>query len=475
MLSASPPRAQVSRTRLSIGFALALLGTTALFLVLRATEEHHALPTQTMLLMALVVAVALVGGLLPAVVAALLAGLGINLFFVPPYGTLAIADPENVSALVVFLITGVAVATVVDRAARTTHQAQAARREADALAELSRKLLQAGGSEAQLLAQARTTLAMSSVAVVRTEASGQVVVEQAAGAMLSELHPTDHLVAVAPDVNLVSRGRAVTPADHPLLTAYAAHIAVLRERERAGAEARRSAELASANRTRTALLAAVSHDLRSPIAAVKAAASSLRSREIEWSAEDEAELLAAVEDGADRLEGLVANLLDLSRLQMGAVNPLITEVDLAAAINWTLAPLFNAERVVVRTDPALPSVIADPGLLDRILANLLENALHYSPDTAQVTVEAAQTDGDVSLRVVDHGPGVPPAQRETLFTPFQRLGDVPAGTGLGLGLAAARGLAEAMNATLAATDTPGGGLTMTLRVPVADSPQEMDR
>ncbi|HEX6381245.1 MAG TPA: ATP-binding protein, partial [Acidimicrobiia bacterium] len=164
---------------------------------------------------------------------------------------------------------------------------------------------------------------------------------------------------------------------------------------------------------------------------------------------------------------LVANLLDLSRLQMGVVNPLIAEVDLTDAIGGTLAPLPGADRIVVRTDSALPSVAADPGLLDRILANLLENALHYAPENTLVTVEAAPTHGGASVRVVDHGPGVPPGQRERLFTPFQRLGDVPAGTGLGLGLAAARGLAEAMDATLVATDTPGGGLTMTLTLPSA--------
>ncbi len=428
-----------------------------------------------MLLMALVVAVALVGGLLPAVAAALVAGLGINLFFVPPYGTLAVADPQNVSAIVVFLITGVAVATVVDRAARTTHQAQAARREADALAELSRKLLQAGGSEAQLLSQARSTLAMSSVAVVRTEANGKVVVEQADGETLTGVHPGDHRVAVAPDVDLVLRGRAVTAADEPLLTAYAAHVAVLRERERAAAEARRSAELAGANRTRTALLAAVSHDLRSPIAAVKAAVTSLRSREIRWSAADEAELLAAIEDGADRLEGLVANLLDLSRLQMGAVNPLITEVDLADAVGWALAPLPDAGRVLVRLSPDLPPAVADPGLLDRVLANVLENALHYSPEHAQVTVEGHRGANEVALRVVDHGPGIPSPHRAALFTPFQRLDDVPAGNGLGLGLAAARGLAETMNATLVASETPGGGLTMTITLPTAGPRGEEDR
>ena len=186
-------------------------------------------------------------------------------------------------------------------------------------------------------------------------------------------------------------------------------------------------------------------------------------------------MLAAIEDGADRLEALVANLLDLSRLQMGAVNPLVTEVDLTDAISWALAPLPNSDRVVVQAEPALPPAIADPGLLDRILANLIENALHYSPADTPVAIEAAPADGNVAVRVIDHGPGVPPLQRETLFTPFQRLGDVPAGTGLGLGLAAARGLAETMDATLVATDTPGGGLTMTLTLRAAGSQPQVDR
>ncbi len=466
LLASPSPRGQVGPHRWIAGFALGVLGTAVLVVVLRATKEHHGLPSQTMLMMALVVAVALVGGLLPAVAAALLAGLGLNLFLVPPYGTLAVADPENASAIVMFLITGVAVATLVDRAARTTHQAQAARQEADALAALSRKLLQAGGSEGQLLAQACSTLGMSSVAVIGVE-DDEIVVEQAAGETFDQPRPDDHRVAIAPGVTLVLRGRAVTPADQPLLTAYAAHLAVLRERERAVADARRTAELAEGNRTRTALLAAVSHDLRTPIAAVKAAASSLRSREITWSAEDEAELLAAIEDGADRLEGLVANLLDLSRLQMGAVNPLVTEVDLAAAVSWALASLPEAERVAVRLDPDLPPAIADPGLLERILANLVENALHYGPVDREVGIESGQGDSVVLLRVVDHGPGVPPPLRADLFTPFQRLDDVPAGGGLGLGLAAARGLAETMDAALTAEETPGGGLTMNLSLPAA--------
>ena len=463
------PRAKVSRARLVAGFMLAVLGTSIVVLLLQVTRGHHHLPTETAVMMAMVVAVALVGGLLPAVTAALLAGLGLNLFFVPPYGTLAIADPENALAIGVFLATGVAVATVVDRAARTTHQASVARREADALAALSRRLLNAGGSEAHILAEARSTLGMQSVAVVREDTSGGFVAEEFDGQPFGAIRATDERVAIAPGVALVLRGRPVTPADQPLLTAYGAHLAVLRERERAAADARRAAELAEGSRTRTALLTAVSHDLRSPIAAVKAAVTSLRSTEVTWTPEDENDLLAAIEDGADRLEGLVSNLLDFSRLQMGVVNPLVTEVDLAVAVDWTLASLPGAEHIAVRSGPDLPPAIADPGLLDRVLANVLENALRYAPADTEVAIETGLADNRLAVRVIDHGPGVSAHQGEALFTPFQRFGDVPAGDGLGLGLAAARGLAETMNATLCASDTPGGGLTMTLNLPAAET------
>jgi two-component system sensor histidine kinase KdpD len=216
------------------------------------------------------------------------------------------------------------------------------------------------------------------------------------------------------------------------------------------------------------VLAAVSHDLRSPIAAVKAASSSLRSHEVTWSADDQAELLAAIEDGADRLTALVDNLLDLSRLQLGVVNPLLTEVDLSVAVTWVLASSPAADRVTVRLHPQLPTAAADPGLLDRVLSNLVDNALRYTPEDREIAIEAHSDAQQVSLRVVDHGPGVRRDQQQAMFEPFQRLGDVPAGDGLGLELAAARGLAEAMNATLTAADTPGGGLTMTLSLPLSD-------
>jgi two-component system sensor histidine kinase KdpD len=317
---------------------------------------------------------------------------------------------------------------------------------------------------------------MTGAAVLRAEPDGPVQVEASYGDAPTSVDQADADISVTPELTLVLRGRRLQASDRSLLTAYAAHFSVMRERELALLESRRAAELAEANRTRTALLAAVSHDLRSPLSAIKAAVSSLRNTEITWSADDEAELLAAIEDSADRLTTLIGNLLDMSRLQMGTINPLVTDLDLGSAVEWALAPIVGSERVEVSLDPAAPLAQVDPGLLDRVIANVVENALRHTPEGTRVQIHSALVIGDddttrVSLRVVDHGPGIPAASREALFAPFQRLGDVPNGDGLGLGLAVARGLTEAMGGTLSAEDTPGGGLTMVIDLPaLADEP-----
>jgi two-component system, OmpR family, sensor histidine kinase KdpD len=430
-----------------------------------------------MLFMALVVASALVGGLLPAVTAAVLGGLALNYFFVAPTRTLTIADPENAFAIVVFLLTGVAVATVVDQAARRAAQALQARAEANALAVLSHNLLHTGDDQEALLTKVCEVFGMSGAAVLRS-AGDQTVVEASWGDAPPRAADADADIVVGPDVTVVFRGHPLDAADRRLLSAYAAHFAVVRERRQALAESENAARLAEGNRTRNALLAAVSHDLRTPLAAIKAAVSSLRDGTVSWSPEDEAELLATIEDGADRLESLVGNLLDLSRLQMGTVTPLLGPVELASSVEWALDPLSGREAVSVRLDPAAATVEADAGLLDRVIANLAENALRHTPVGTPVEITSGlPTEGDdgrVLLRVVDHGPGVPADSREALFTPFQRLGDVPAGDGLGLGLAVARGLVEAMGGRLTSEDTPGGGLTMVIDLPAAVRPGSGD-
>jgi two-component system sensor histidine kinase KdpD len=242
---------------------------------------------------------------------------------------------------------------------------------------------------------------------------------------------------------------------------------VLVRREELAAQAARAVDLAKDNRMRTTLLAAVSHDLRTPLAAIKVAVSSLRQGEVAFSPEDEAALLATIEESTDRLTGLVGNLLDMSRLQSGAVVAREDALDVHSAVAAAAAQTSDSARVRLNLPAGLPSVVGDAGLLDRVLANVLENALRHTPGRQEVVVRGAATGEAVHVRVVDRGDGVPDNAKDLIFVPFQRYGDIPRGKGVGLGLAVARGLMEAMGGRLTAEDTPGGGLTIDVELPRA--------
>ena len=219
---------------------------------------------------------------------------------------------------------------------------------------------------------------------------------------------------------------------------------------------------------RTALLAAVSHDLRTPLASAKAAITSLRATDVQWAAEDRDELLATADESLDRLAHLVDNLLDMSRLQAGALAVFPRPVDLAEIVARSLDDLGPAGRTVgVAIPDDLPEVAVDPGIAERVIANLTANALRYSPDGVPPTLSGSALHDRVELRVIDRGPGIPEQDWTRMFVPFQRLGDTDNTTGVGLGLALSRGLAEAMGGTLEPEETPGGGLTMALSLPAA--------
>lgn len=236
-----------------------------------------------------------------------------------------------------------------------------------------------------------------------------------------------------------------------------------------GGMAGQAAQVAEADRARAALLATVSHDLRAPLAAAKAAVSGLRADGARLTADDRADLLAAAEESLDRLAHLAASLLDVSRLQAGAraVFPRAAHVgEIVAAALEALGP--QPKPVLADIPSGLPEVMADPAIAERVIVNLAGNALRYSSAAAPPLLLTARTAGNrVELRVVDHGPGIPAADRKRVFQPFCRLGTLGDSTGVGLGLAVARGLAETMGGTVEPEDTPGGGLTMVLTLPAA--------
>ncbi|MEH0417961.1 sensor histidine kinase [Streptomyces sp. B21-083] len=459
--------ARLGRARIVWGWLVGVAGPVCLALLLNAVDLG--LANDMLLFLALTVAAALLGGLYPALASAAVGSLLLNYYYTPPYHRLTIANPKNIVALVIFFGVAVSVASVVDLAARRTHQAARLRAESEILSFLAGSVLRGETSLEALLDRVRETFGMDSVALLERVSdvdpwtcAGSVGTRQ----VVARPEDADVDMPVGDHMALALSGRVLPAADRRVLAAFAAQAAVVLDRRRLQSQADQARTLAEGNRIRTALLAAVSHDLRTPLAGIKAAVSSLRSDDVAWSEEDRAELLAGIEDGADRLDHLVGNLLDMSRLQTGTVNPLIREIDLDEVVPMALGGVPE-DSVELDIPETLPMVAVDPGLLERSVANLVENAVKYSPDGETVLVAASAIAERVEVRVVDRGPGVPDEAKDRIFEPFQRYGDAPRGAGVGLGLAVARGFAEAMGGTLQAEDTPGGGLSMVLTVRAA--------
>ncbi|WP_405776304.1 ATP-binding protein [Streptomyces sp. NBC_00859] len=455
--------ARLGRARIIWGWLAGVAGPAGLTVLLTNIDTDLGLANDMLLFLSLTVAAALLGGLLPALASAAFGSLLLNYYFAPPLHLLTISNSKNIVAIVIFVSVAVAVASVVDQAARRTHQAARLRAESEILSFLAGSVLRGDTSLDALLERVRETFAMDSVALLerKSDVDPWVCAGSVGPRPLARPEDADVDMPIGDHMAMALTGRVLPAEDRRVLGAFAAQAAVVLDRSRLVGEAEEARRLAEGNRIRTALLAAVSHDLRTPLAAIKAAVSSLRSDDVSWSDEDEAELLAGIEDGADRLDHLVGNLLDVSRLQTGSVTPLIREIDLDEVVPMALGgvPEGSAELDIPET---LPMVAVDPGLLERAVANVVENAVKYNPGDVPVTVAASALGDRVELRVADRGPGVPDEAKERIFEPFQRLGDAPRGVGVGLGLAVARGFAEAMGGTLGAEDTPGGGMTMVL-------------
>ncbi|MGX1971663.1 ATP-binding protein [Streptomyces kronopolitis] len=463
--------ARLGRARIIAGWLVGVAGPVLLSLLLTGIANGPGLANDVLLFLFLTVVAALLGGQLPALASAAAGSLLLNFYFTPPTHTLTVSDPENLVAIVIFFAVAVSVASVVDLAARRTHQAARLRAESEILSFLAGSVLRGETTLDALLERVRETFGMETVALL--ERAGDVEPWTCAGRAGSDhgtplMRPEDADVdmPVGDHMALALTGRVLPAEDRRVLAAFAAQAAVVLDRQRLVGEAERARELAEGNRIRTALLAAVSHDLRTPLAGIKASVTSLRSDDVAWSREDEAELLAGIEAGADRLDHLVGNLLDMSRLQTGTVTPLIRDIDLDEVVPMALGGVPEGS-VTLDIPEELPIVAVDPGLLERSVANLVENAVKYSPDGRAVLVSASALGDRVELRIADRGPGVPDDAKDRIFEPFQRYGDAPRGAGVGLGLAVARGFAEAMGGTLAAEDTPGGGMTMVLTLRAA--------
>ncbi len=451
--------------RRTAGLVLAAVLLPALTLLSTHLRGELDFAANVPLYLLIVVVTSLVGGFYPALLSAVVGSLLLNYYFVEPRHTLDINRPSNVVAVATFLVIAVLVSRVVDLAARRSTQAARAGAEAETLSTFAGSLLRGEQALPALLERTRESFAVEAVALLRQDTTTR---QWSVAASVGHDPPTtpeegDAGALVVDGLHLALRGHSLSAGDQRVLGAFAANLAVA-YRQRELAEAARAAEpLAESDRQRTALLNAVSHDLRTPIAAAKAAVSSLRTPEVTWTDAEHDELLGSAETSLDRLTDIVTNLLDLSRLQVGALPVVPVAVGLDDVLARTLDHVASDGPIEVDVPADLPEVRADAGLLERVLANVVQNAQRYAPEGTAVRVAGSAHADRVELRVIDRGSGLPGDDPEAWFRAFQRTDDAPRnGSGVGLGLAIARGLTEAMGGSVTAEPTPGGGATFVI-------------
>jgi two-component system, OmpR family, sensor histidine kinase KdpD len=450
----------VGARRALLGVLLAAAGLPLLTALLVLARPDLSLTDDLLIYLVAVVALAVIGGFWPAVLAAASASLLLNWYFTPPLHTFTIDKPDNLLALLLFVTVAVAVSSVVHLAASRAGQAARSREEARSLLALAQTVL--GGADTPAAVLDHLVQTLGGQAELLENVSGRWVKIAASGSAGPEAPITR--VGVRSDLALEVSGqpRPIAPG---LLAGFAAQAAAALDRERLRTQAAQAEALAEGNRMRTALLAAVSHDLRTPLASIKASVSSLRQTDVAWTEADEEALLATIEENADRLDGLIGNLLDMSRLHTGSLQPFLRPITIDEVAPIALRGLDAPADLRLVVPDGMPLVLADPGLLERVLANLFANALYHSPPGRPPALQAHRAGDSVVLEVIDHGPGVPDALKTEIFEPFQRFDERK--VGVGLGLAVAKGFTEAMGGAIVAADTPGGGLTVRITLPVA--------
>ncbi|HKS44005.1 MAG TPA: sensor histidine kinase KdpD [Amycolatopsis sp.] len=464
-------RSPLKPSRLTVGWVLAFAAPALATIAGVLLRRHLDFSTDVVSYFLATVIVALVGGLGPALLASVLSAGLLNFFFTEPYYSLVVHSPRNVVTLIAMVIVAVLVALVVDAAAQRAVQAAQARTEASLLASYARTVLTHAAPLNRLLEKVRENFGLDSVALLERQEGRWQCVEQVGGNPCKEPDEADADIPVTADVHLTLRGRALPAADRRVLEAAAGQALLALRQQRMAAATARAERKAEATELRTALLSALGHDLRTPLTSIKAAIGSLRARDIDLSPEDTEELLATAEESTDRLAGLVDNLLDSSRLATGAVRPQLRPVGYDEVVAHALSHVDGSAPVVVDVDERLPAVLADPGLLERVVANVVDNALRHGTGPGPVSVRGSSYAEYVELRVVDHGRGLKKGAAESAFAPFQRLGDRDTTPGIGLGLSVAKGFTEAMGGTIRAEDTPGGGLTVVISLHTYQAPQ----
>jgi two-component system sensor histidine kinase KdpD len=472
LLRPRPRPVGLSARRRATGWVIAVVGVPLVTVALIPGRDELELSANLMAFLMLVVVASTVGGFGPGISAAVAGSVALSWYFAEPLHTLTVSDPENALALAGFLVVGGVISFLVTQAARRTLASSRAASEAEALARVAGGLLGSDDPLPAMLDRFRSTFGLSRAAVeVRDPATQEWREESMAGGGPGpdRERGRPETVPLGADARLALYGPPLAAEDLRVVHAFVAQLTSALEKRRLRAEASAAVVTAESDALRTALLRAVSHDLRTPLASIKASVSSLLQHDIEWEPDATKDFLETIDEETDRLNALVGNLLDMSRLETGAVQVTAIAVGWEEVVAGALASLSEpTDLIEVNVPESLPRIAADPVLLERSVANMLSNALRHTPAGTKIWLEAGAVGDRVDLRLIDTGPGVTPERIDQMYRAFQRLGD-RSHDGVGLGLAVARGFVEAMGGELDAEATPGGGLTMVIRMPAVPS------
>lgn len=461
-----PLTGALTRKRRILGLVVAFLGGPALTTLLSLFRSEDSITTDVLSYQLLVVVVALVGGIWPALFAAVLSGITLDFLFIEPLYTIHIHQPHHLLSLVLYVVIASLVSFIVDRAARTTRAARRSAAESELIQTIAGSVLRGDNALQALIDRTREAFQLPGVRLVKAED-----VLATSGEPLPDNQHTS--IRITEDTTLELCGPDLAASEQRLLAVVTAQLAAALDHQDLEQTAKQIEPIAASDRVRGALLTALSHDLRRPLAAAAAAVGGLKAAGPTLARSDKQELLDTADESLAALAALVTDLLDVSRLQAGV----LTIADIPTDPAETIAPALD-ELHLGPTDVTLALshgdalAHADPVLLQRVLVNLLTNAHRYSPAGVPVHVSTSTFGDRLEIRIIDRGPGIPPEKLDDIFLPFQRLGDTDNTTGLGLGLALSRGFVEAMHGTLTPEDTPGGGLTMVISLPTTHTSQE---
>lgn len=457
-----PTGGSLGLRRVIAGFVVALTVGPLLTGLLFMVRSPESITSDVLAYQLLVVVVALVGGIWPALFAAVLSGLTLDYLFVAPQFSIAISDPRHLWALLLYVAGALLVSWTVDQAARRANAAERASAEAAILADVAGHVLRGESAVPALVSRTRDAFGLSGTRLI---APDDTIIATDGEPVRDERFTA---VEVGTRGTLELHGRPLDATERRLLDVIVTQLEGALERADLAQAARAADALAATDQVRSALLNAVSHDVRRPLAAAVASVGGLRSTEGRLSDADRAELLATADESLQTLTRLVTDLLDVSRVEAGVLAVSLRPVDVADAVLSAVDELgAGPDTLELDLDAPVPALHADGVLLQRVLVNVISNALQHAPAHTPVRVSAVQAQQSAEIRVIDHGPGLPADRRSDMFAPFQRLNDADNTTGLGLGLALSRGFTVGMGGTLTAEDTPGGGLTMIITLPLA--------